>query len=148
MSFQPGKKGTLHTAKCEQVSDVTYGHASNYISYALNAWGSSRYERRLPDTALSSLWSFGLTTIQVAQIKILVTSRSISAMSSLEKDSRGFRVSINRPEGVLRRSAATATGGAGGGLLQCAGGRRELLCGCVLLDYVSFQMIFWWSGTR
>lgn len=40
-------------------------------------------------------------------------------------------VSMNRPEGVRLRSAATGArgGGAGGGLLQCAGGRRELLCG-------------------
>ena len=35
---------------------------------------------------------------------------------------------MNRPDGVRLRSAATGTG-AGGGLLQCAGGRRELLCG-------------------
>lgn len=59
------------------------------------------------------------------------TSLSISAISSLEKDSRGLMVSMNRPEGVRLRRAATGAG-AGGGLLQCAGGRRELLCGEVI----------------
>lgn len=55
---------------------------------------------------------------------ISLTSLSISAISSLEKLSKGLMVSMNRPLGVRLRGAPPTSCSWCGGEAQCAGGRR------------------------